>query len=59
MLMVSMVSCQKGPTRHAYAWQIGSFWQDTLGMWNIAIKLSLYGMYSRAFVISLYMHTIA
>ena len=26
----SMVSCQKGPTRHAYAWQIGSFWQDTL-----------------------------
>ena len=26
----SMVSCQKGPTRHAYAWQIGPFWQDTL-----------------------------
>ena len=25
-----MVSCQKGPTRHAYAWQIGPFWQDTL-----------------------------
>ena len=25
-----MVSCQKGPTRHAYAWQIRSFWQDTL-----------------------------
>ena len=25
-----MVSCQKGPTRHAYAWQIGSFWQNTL-----------------------------
>ena len=24
-----MVSCQKGPTRHAYAWQIGPFWQDT------------------------------
>ena len=24
-----MVSCQKGPTRHAYAWQIGLFWQDT------------------------------
>ena len=23
------VSCQKGPTRHAYAWQIGPFWQDT------------------------------
>ena len=27
---MSMVSCQKGPTRHAYAWQIGPFWQDTL-----------------------------
>ena len=26
---ISMVSCQKGPTRHAYAWQI-PFWQDTL-----------------------------
>ena len=26
----SMVSCQKGPNRHAYAWQIGPFWQDTL-----------------------------
>ena len=25
-----LVSCQKGPTRHAYAWQIGPFWQDTL-----------------------------
>ena len=27
--MITMVSCQKGPTRHAYAWQIGPFWQDT------------------------------
>ena len=25
-----MVSCQKGPIRHAYAWQIGPFWQDTM-----------------------------
>ena len=23
------VSCQNGPTRHAYTWQIGPFWQDT------------------------------
>ena len=30
--LISMVSCQKGPTRHAYAWQIGPFWQDTLDM---------------------------
>ena len=28
----SMVSCQKGPTCHAYTWQIGPFWQDTLDM---------------------------
>ena len=27
---ILMVSCQKGPTRHAYTWQIGPFWQDTL-----------------------------
>ena len=25
-----MVSWQMGPTRHADAWQIVSFWQDTL-----------------------------
>ena len=23
--LTSMVSCQKGPTHHAYAWQIGPF----------------------------------
>ena len=28
--LITRVSCQKGPTRHAYAWQIGPFWQDTL-----------------------------
>ena len=28
------VSCQKGPTRHAYAWQIGPFWQDTLDIYQ-------------------------
>ena len=27
---MTMVSCQKGPTRHAYAWQIGPLWLDTL-----------------------------
>ena len=30
MYHISMASCQKGLTRHAYAWQIGPFWQDTL-----------------------------
>ena len=30
--VISRVSCQKGPTRHAYTWQIGPFWQDTLDM---------------------------
>ena len=29
---ISRVSCQKGPTHHAYAWQIGPFWQDILDM---------------------------
>ena len=28
--IMSRVSCQKGPTHHAYAWQIGPSWQDTL-----------------------------
>ena len=26
------VSCQKGPSRHAYAWQIGPIWQETLDL---------------------------
>ena len=30
--LISRVSCQKGPARHVYAWQIGPFWQDTLDM---------------------------
>ena len=30
--IISRVSCQKGPTRHAYTWQIGPFWQDTLDL---------------------------
>ena len=29
------LSCQKGPTCHAYAWQIGPFWQDTLYIWIV------------------------
>ena len=32
--VMSRVSCQKGPTCHAYAWQIGPFWQDTLDFHN-------------------------
>ena len=32
-LHISMVSCRNGPTRHAYAWLIGPFWQDTLDMY--------------------------
>ena len=31
---ISRVSCQKGPTRHAYAWPIGPFWQDTLDIYK-------------------------
>ena len=29
-MFISMASCQKGPTRHVYAWQIGPFQQETL-----------------------------
>ena len=29
-ISISMVSCQMGHSRHAYAWQVGPFWQDTL-----------------------------
>ena len=30
-----MLFRQKGPTRHAYAWQIGPFRQDTIDISNI------------------------
>ena len=33
---ISMVCCQEDLTRHAYAWQIGPFWQDTLDMGNVS-----------------------
>ena len=29
---IPRVSRKKGPIRHAYAWQIGPFWQDTLDL---------------------------
>ena len=35
-----MVFYKKGPTRHAYAWQIGPFWQNTLEVW-IGTQLNL------------------
>ena len=34
-LYMSKVSCQKGPTRHAYAWEIGPHWQDTLDVFAL------------------------
>ena len=45
--MMSRVSCQKGPTRHAYAWQIGPFWQDTLdvacaNMWTAWVIINCF-----------------
>ena len=33
-----MVSCQKGPTCHAYAWQIGPFWQDTIELYCFVVQ---------------------
>ena len=36
--LISRVSCKKGPTHHAYAWNIGPFWQDTLDMhWPVCV----------------------
>ena len=40
---MSIVSCQKGPTRHAYAWQIGPFWQDTLDVYLAMVSLEAMG----------------
>ena len=40
----SMVSCQKGPTFHAYACQIGPFWQDTFDITAIYRESIVYGL---------------
>ena len=37
-----MVSCQKGPTRHAYAWQMGPLWQDTHDFWCLLLATDAY-----------------
>ena len=58
----SMVSCQKSPTRHAYAWQIGPFWQDTLEVscseltrmilyWNSSFKMDAKRQITQHFII--------
>ena len=39
-----MVSCQKGPTFHAYACQIGPFWQDTFDITAIYRESIVYGL---------------
>ena len=41
MYYILMVSCQKG---HAYTWQIGPFWQDTLDIWD---STALYELWFR------------
>ena len=41
---ISRVSCEKGPTRHAYAWQIGLFWQDTLDLCVEYLSVSPYSV---------------
>ena len=41
--VISMVSCKKGPTRHAYAWLIGPFWQDTIDVdYNFLATILVY-----------------
>ena len=37
---ITIVFCQKGPTRHAYAWQIGPFWQDILDILSVMKQVS-------------------
>ena len=32
LLIISRVSCQKGPICHAQAWRVGPLWQDTIDM---------------------------
>ena len=41
---ISRVSCQKGPTRNAYTWQIGPFWQDNLDMFSTQFSPSGLGL---------------
>ena len=36
---MSRASCPKGPTLHAYAWQIGPFWQDTIDVIILLVSL--------------------
>ena len=53
---ISMVSYQKGPTRHAYAWQIGPFWQDTLDnncKKNVSINMTGAEPFHKSIVITL------
>ena len=40
IVLISRASCQKGTTRHVYAWQIGPFWQDSL---DICTYISIFG----------------
>ena len=41
MIINTLVSCQKRPTPHANAWQIGPFWQDTLNVFLAKDTLSV------------------
>ena len=43
---ITRVSCQKSPTRHAYAWQIGPFWQNTLDKGTVRWSYRLGHKYS-------------
>ena len=47
-----MVSCQKGPTRHAYALQIGPFWQDTLDMCKLVTQVDHYVFFHNISIMS-------
>ena len=50
---ISRVSCQKGPVRHANAWPIGPFWQDTLDIMDRHL-LKAVVCYSPTYILCVY-----
>ena len=45
------MSCQKGPTHHACAWQIGPFWQDTLGICFSALIIHCFRQWIVSYIV--------
>ena len=54
--LILRVSCQEGPSRHAYKWQIGPFWQDTLDILQVGTRAN--GLNPRHIIDRLYLTSI-